>query len=303
MKTPFAALGRARLIALGMILTLAFAFPTPAAEADAAAAGNTGTNAELVVMTYNLRYASQSKPNAWPDRRPVMKACITRYAPDIIDTQEGVYAQLKDLASDLPDYEWIGLGRDGGSRGEFMAVFYRRDRFEPLAYDHFWLSDTPNVIASSTWGNTNRRMVTWVRLKDRRSGREFSFWNTHLDHAIQAAREQGAALIRARIEAANIPGPLLLVGDFNAVSGANKAYDILTADGFLRDTWALAASRRNAEYNSFNDFAAPRKDGRRIDWILLRGDADVRATEIGTFEQNGQFPSDHFPIIAWLTLR
>jgi hypothetical protein len=53
----------------------------------------------------------------------------------------------------LPDYEWIGLGRDGGNHGEFMAVFYRVTRFEPLEFDHFWLSDAPNVVASSTWGS------------------------------------------------------------------------------------------------------------------------------------------------------
>ena len=72
-----------------------------------------------------------------------------------------------------------------------MAVFYRKSRLEPMAFDHFWLSDTPEVIGSTTWGNTNRRMVTWVRFKDRADGREFYFWNTHLDHQIQAAREKG----------------------------------------------------------------------------------------------------------------
>src|SRR5262245_1703534 len=70
--------------------------------------------AELVVMTYNLRYASDQPPNAWPARRPVMKAAIERMAPDLFGTQEGLYRQLKDLAADLPVYDWIGLGRDGG---------------------------------------------------------------------------------------------------------------------------------------------------------------------------------------------
>jgi endonuclease/exonuclease/phosphatase family metal-dependent hydrolase len=259
-------------------------------------------SAEIVVMSYNLRYASTNRPNAWPDRRPLVKEVIEKYAPDIFGTQEGVYSQLKDVANDLPDYEWIGLGRDGGSRGEFMAVFYRRQRFEPLAYDHFWLSDTPEVIASSTWGNSNRRMVTWVRFKDQQTGREFYFWNTHLDHALQPAREKGAELIRRRIEALKDPLPLLLVGDFNAVAGSNKVYDILTEDGFLRDTWNFAGEKRNAEFNSFNGFNRPRKNGQRIDWILLRGDAKVRASEIVIFEKDGQFPSDHFPVVAWLTL-
>lgn len=259
---------------------------------------------ELVVMSYNLRYASTSKPNAWPDRRPVMKACIDRYQPDLIGTQEGVYHQLREFAADQPAYEWIGLGRDGGSRGEFMAIFYRRDRFEPLEYDHFWLSDTPEVMGSATWGHSNRRMVTWVRFKDRRDQREFYFWNTHLDHQVQPAREKGAALIRQRMDTLKAKDlPILLVGDFNAVAGENKAYDILLEGGFLRDTWPLAATRRNAEFNSFNNFQPPQKAGKRIDWILLHGQADITASEIVTFEQNGQFPSDHFPVVTWLSLK
>src|SRR4051812_27759303 len=95
----------------------------------------------LTIMTFNLRFASDKAPNAWPVRRPVMKDCIRSVNPDLFGTQEGLYAQLKDMETDLAgDYAWLGLGRDGGSRGEFMAVFYRKDRFEPMEYDHFWLS-------------------------------------------------------------------------------------------------------------------------------------------------------------------
>lgn len=257
---------------------------------------------ELVVMTYNLRYASSRPPNAWPDRRPLVAEVIRAQKPDLIGTQEGVYHQLKELASDLPDYSWIGLGREGGSRGEFMAIFYRTDRFEPLEYDHFWLSDTPEVIGSSTWGNAVRRMVTWVRFKDLKDDREFYFWNTHFDHQVQNAREKAAELVRNRVAALDTNLPILLVGDFNAVSGANRAYEILTGDGFFKDTWHLAAERRNETYNTFNNFREARTDSRRIDWILSRGPVEVRATEIVTFQKNGQFPSDHFPVVAWLEL-
>jgi endonuclease/exonuclease/phosphatase family metal-dependent hydrolase len=258
--------------------------------------------AELTVVAYNLRYASSRPPNAWPDRRPLVKEVLQQIQPDIMGTQEGVWEQLKDVHRDLPDYDWIGLGRDGGSRGEFMAIFYRRDRFDPLEYDHFWLSDTPEVIASSTWGNTNKRMVTWVRFKDRTTGREFYFWNTHFDHALQPAREKAAALVRQRIEALNTTLPVLLVGDFNAPAAANPAFNILVEDDFLRDTWALAGQRMNADFNTFNGFGQARRNGQRIDWILLRGQAEVRNAEIVTFAKDGQYPSDHFPVVARLTL-
>jgi len=283
--------------------TLGVAAAAVAAKAPVRAAEASAGPAEICAVTYNLRYASPTGENAWPTRRPMMRALLQELKPDIMGTQEGVYGQLRDVAADLPEMDWIGLGRDGGSRGEFMAIFYRRDRFEPLEYDHFWLSDTPLVMGSSTWGNTNRRMLTWVLFRDRKTERNFYFWNTHLDHALQPAREKGAALILDQIRTAAKPGvPLLLVGDFNAVAGQNPVYDQLVRDGGLTDTWTVAGVRRNERMNSFNGFETAKADAQRIDWILSRGPLSVRASEVITFARDGRYPSDHFPVAAWLTL-
>ena len=270
----------------------------PALSSRADDAGGNG----LRVMTYNLRYASMKGSEAWPDRRPAMKSLLKQQAPDLMGTQEGVYHQVRDLAADLPEYDWIGTGRDGGSRGEFMAIYYRRERFEPLAYDHFWLSDTPEVIASSTWGNTNRRMVTSVRFKDRRSDKVFHLWNTHLDHALQSAREKAAELIKTRL--AKIPSnePVILMGDFNAEATRNPVYDTLTQGIGFTDSWFTAAQRKNETLNSFNGFAKPVFNSARIDWILYRGEAEVALAEVvvdGSPE--GRQPSDHHPVLARMT--
>jgi len=256
----------------------------------------------LAVMTYNLRYASSTPPNAWPQRRPLMRELIQQVAPDVMGTQEGLYGQIKDLAADLPDYEWIGTGRDGGSRGEFMAVFFRKARLEPLAFDHFWLSDTPTVIGSTTWGNSNRRMVTWVKFRDRATGGEFFLFNTHFDHEVQSAREKSAELVRQRVAALDTRLPVLLIGDFNAAAGSNKAYEILTGDKFFLDAWTTAGERRGEGINTFNGFKPAQQNGVRIDWILTRGDITVAAAETLTFARDGQFPSDHFPVVARLRL-
>lgn len=178
-----------------------------------------------------------------------------------------------------------------------MAVFFRKDRFEPLEYDHYWLSDTPDVMCSSTWGNTCRRMVTWVKFLDRRSGRQFYFMNTHFDHEVQAAREKSATLVLQRTLDLKTPLPVLLVGDFNA-DAANKAYQILTADGAFADTWTTAKKRLNETTNTFHGYRGPAQGSQRIDWILSRGPVAAESTEIVTFERNGQYPSDHFPVIT-----
>lgn len=256
----------------------------------------------LRAMTFNLRFASNEPPNAWPDRRPVMHHLLAKESPDVFGTQEGLYQQLRDIAADLPAYEWIGLGRGGGSRDEFAAIFFKRDRFEPVAFDHFWLSDTPEVIGSITWGPHYRRMVTWVRLRERSSGREFYVWNTHFDHEVEIARQKAAELIRTRIEKLEPNLPLILLGDFNCAAGHSVAYETLTKTAQLADTWTLAAERENEALNSFHDYKPALAEHTRIDWILARPPVTVKRAAIVTFHEGAQYPSDHFPVEADLQL-
>lgn len=256
----------------------------------------------LRAMTFNLRFASDQPPNAWPDRRPVMRHLLEKESPDVFGTQEGLYRQLRDIAADLPAYEWIGLGRGGGSRDEFAAIFFKRERFEPVAFDHFWLSDTPEVIGSITWGPHYRRMVTWVRLRERSTGREFYVWNTHFDHEVEVARQKAAELIRARIEKLEPNLPLILLGDFNCAAGRSVAYDTLTKGARLADTWTLAAQRENETLNSFHDYKPALAESTRIDWILARPPVKVKHAAIVTYHEGAQYPSDHFPVEADLEL-
>jgi endonuclease/exonuclease/phosphatase family metal-dependent hydrolase len=258
--------------------------------------------ATLTVMSYNLKFASANPPNAWPVRRPIMREAIRQLNPDVFGTQEGLYSQLQDLAADLPEYEWIGLGRGGGSRDEFMAVFFRKERLEPLAFDHFWLSDTPAVIASNTWGTKWPRMVTWVKFRDRQTQQEFFLWNTHFDNESQPAREKSAKLLRERVAALDTALPVIVTGDFNAAGGRNEAHRILTGDGFFADSWDTAGQRKGEGIGTTNGFKAIRPNGTRIDWILTRGTLTVDSIEIATHSRDGQFPSDHFPVTARLRI-
>lgn len=144
-----------RLLGLTGVLMLVFGLPqTQPAVADrdqtmplmGPARGD-----ELHVMTFNLRFASDEQPHSWPQRRPVMAELFRLEQPTLISTQEGLYPQLRDIDDDLPDhYAWVGEGRLGGSRDEFMAIFFDTRRLEPVEFDHFWLSDTPEVVGSNT---------------------------------------------------------------------------------------------------------------------------------------------------------
>lgn len=298
-----------RLLGLVCVLVVGSVLPLPLAQPMAAAGDRAGPlmgparGDELHVMTFNLRFASNRGDHTWPQRRPVMAELFRREQPTVIGTQEGLYGQLRDIATDLPDhYDWIGEGRLGGSRDEFVAVFFDTRRLEPVGYDHFWLSDTPNVVASNTWGNDSVRMVTWVRFHDRRTGKEFVVLNTHLDDESEYSRERAAELIRDRVGSFPLALPVIVTGDFNDAAQQSTPYTILTGDSGLTDAWLAAKVRRSPAYRTWHAYRPLQENGRRIDWVLTRGPVTVDAAGLNTFSRKKQLPSDHLPMQVLLHL-
>ncbi|THC50045.1 endonuclease/exonuclease/phosphatase family protein [Streptomyces sp. A1499] len=291
---------RAALAATAALPVFGGALSGGPAYAAPARPGARAPEARLEVMTFNLRFASDKPPHTWAQRRPVTKELLLRAKPHVIGTQEGLYSQLRDIESDLgADYDWIGTGSGGGSRDEFMAVFYDTKRLAPLEYDHFWLSDTPDVIASNTWGARSIRMATWVRFKDLNTGGELYVLDTHLDHISQNARARSATLIAERVGRLDKAKPLVVTGDFNATAHKNVVYDTLLGAGLV-DTWD-AAEQRGKAYATYHGYKPLTPDGNRIDWILTRPTARVHAASMNTFSLGGQYPSDHLPVQATLT--
>jgi endonuclease/exonuclease/phosphatase family metal-dependent hydrolase len=231
-----------------------------------------------------------------------MRALLTNERPDLIGTQEGLPGQLRDLDHDLgPDYARIGLGREGGDQGEHMAIFFDKRRLAPQTSGNFWLSETPSVPASVSWGTSVTRMVTWVLFADRVTGRRFYAVNTHLDNHSENARRHAAALLAQRLAALGRV-PIVLTGDFNsAAEPGNQVYHLLVGRAGLRDDW-LAAPRRGPEYQSIHNYQPLVPDGLRADWILTTPGITALAALMNTYRIAGQYPSDHLPVQVRLRL-
>ncbi|NGN62984.1 endonuclease/exonuclease/phosphatase family protein [Streptomyces sp. A7024] len=292
-------LGAAAAGALAPHLGPAASLAQAAARVPAGGAPPLATGPALRTLSFNVRYASDEIPHSWAERRPLLSALLCTHAPHLIGTQEGKFHQLRDIQTDLgPCYDWIGTGSEGGSRGEYMAVFYDTRRLDPRDYGHYWLSDTPDRIASNTWGNDNIRMVTWVRFADRITGRRFYAVNTHLDHISQPSRERSAALIARRLRQFRPQLPCIVTGDFNAAAHANPAYETLLRSAGLTDTWDTAESRGTL-YGTYHGWRPLTPDGDRIDWILTSPTVRTTATHLLT---TAQAASDHLPVAADLVL-
>ncbi|MFA1540982.1 endonuclease/exonuclease/phosphatase family protein [Actinomadura monticuli] len=273
--------------AAAAVLVSGFVLGTPRADDD-------GT---IRVMTYNLRGVNDPPPRDWKTRLPLVEHLLHDHAPDLLGVQEARWYQVRDLARALPAYGWIGLGTQGGTRDQFLSIFYRKQRFEVLDFDHFWLSDTPSVIGSATWGNRYVRMVTWAKFRDRRTGAVLYQANTHLDNMSADSRVRSARLILGRVREFQAGVPVVLTGDFNSAAGTSPVYSILTGSDAFRDTWTTAA-RRGPRYRTENHWLPPERDGKRIDWILARGPVRTVWTEIDPYRDDEVYPSDHDPVIA-----
>ncbi|MCW1804767.1 endonuclease/exonuclease/phosphatase family protein [Brachybacterium squillarum] len=264
---------------------------------------------QLHVMTFNIRMdnSTNTQPgdaDHWPERRPLLVELLEREQPTLLGVQEAKYAQLGALEEALPKHRMIGYGRQGGSRDEYSAIFYDATRLEVLAWDQFWLSDTPDVIGSATWGNTVTRIVTWAHLRDLRSGTELVHVNTHFDHRSEEARIRSGEAIAALLEDEELAGlPLILTGDFNSPAPNSGAYTTLVTDGPLLDTWDSAEKRLTPAWGTFPGYEDPVEGNDRIDWICTSEGVRALRTAINVWrDADGRYPSDHAPVQTLIAL-
>lgn len=258
----------------------------------------------LRVTTFNIRFGTADDgPNHWNLRRQAVLDAIRAFDPDLLGTQETLAFQKDFLLENLPHYAVIAAGRDDGrAAGEMTALFYRRDRFELLDSGHFWLSPTPESVASVGWDAAITRMATWARLRDRRAPTTTApllVINTHFDHVGQRAREESARLIRHRAEVLGQGCSIIVMGDFNAGEGA-PPYEALVAPTpdrrALRDAYRAIHPRRQPDEGTFTAFDPARVNGDRIDWILVDERLTPVSAEIDRATRAGRIPSDHFPV-------
>jgi endonuclease/exonuclease/phosphatase family metal-dependent hydrolase len=254
------------------------------------------------VMSFNIRYATESDGvNAWSKRKETVAGLISYHAPQILGMQEVTPAQLEFLAANLPQYGWVGVGReDGAQKGEYAPVFYRTDQFEQLLFETYWLSEQPEVPGSMGWDAAYSRIVTRVDLRERGSGEVFSVLNTHFDHRGETARLESARLVRKIIASVPPENRVILMGDFNLTPDA-PGYAVITGDGKLRDARLNSRSLPYGPEFTFTAFGHT-EERNRIDYIFVPEYWQIIRFSTIADNWDGFYPSDHFPVVADIQL-
>ena len=270
-------------------------------QAAGSSSSRTADRETLRVMSFNIRYGTANDgDNRWDVRKDFLIDVLRAEKPDILGVQEALFPQLSYVQQALPEYGVVGVGRDDGVRaGEYTAILYRSALLSLGRSDTFWLSDTPEVVASKSWGNNITRICTWAQLATP-AGRPLLVYNVHLDHQSQPSREKSALLLRARIAARTPAAPAIVMGDFNA-GERNAAVSSMITGGILVDTFR-AKHPSASPVGTFTGFKHGQVNGEKIDHIFATTDWSIVDAAIIRTERNQRYPSDHFPVTATLAL-
>lgn len=254
---------------------------------------------DVKIISYNIRTLARDGENSWQFRKHATKNMLERQCPDAFGLQEAKVTHMQYIDSVCPQYARVGVGRDDGKNGgEFMTIYYKKERFDLLDSGTFWLSETPEKV-SCGWDAACNRTTTWVKLRDKVTGVKFYYFNTHFDHKGKIAQVESAKLIIKKIgEIAGDKASVILTGDFN-VRTENAALLPL-----LYNMKAARATAPVTDYKgTYNGFVRAGKYT-IIDHVFYRG-RRVVCNEFCTLDGDygAKFISDHYPIEAVFTLR
>lgn len=207
----------------------------------------------------------------------------------------------KTSSSACPEYGVVGVGReDGKEKGEYSALWYKKNRFDLLDSGYFWLSETPEVPGSKGWDGACERIASWAKLKDKTSGKEFFALNTHLDHVGVVARREGISLMLDRVNQLSGGLPVIVTGDFNSEPESDVIKHVTDPANPEHLTDARLASP--VVYGpawSFHDFGKiPYQHRPLIDYVFVRNGFDVLRYGVLAETENEAFLSDHAPVLV-----
>lgn len=251
---------------------------------------------EIKVMSYNIRLSSGTiKADSiyhWEHRKQASLNLMHEENPTVFGLQEACPDQMDYMVENLPEYGYIGVGRDDGKRkGEFMSIFYKKEEVEFIDGGTFWLSETPDQV-SKGWDAACFRTCTWALLKKKDTGKKFVYMNTHLDHMGKVAREESIKLIVERAE--KLTGgklPVFITADFN--SPTSNAIFKPMQEAMLDARVEAPVTDDRGTLNCWGTTPP----GVVIDHVFYRGAEAQKFEVLRDKDYGAPYVSDHYPVM------
>lgn len=253
------------------------------------------------ICKYNDNILKAMSFNVWvsgktAERNERVLTMVLKYLPDTVGFQEVDPVWLSTLKAGLKDqYAFVGEGRDGGSKGEYNPIFYKKDVFNLLDSGTRWLSQTPNKVSKVDESSLNR-IYTYALLERKSDGEKIMIVNTHFDHTSAAAREKQAEVLVEYLKTIT-DYPIVLTGDFNC-DASSKAYSTIISAGVTNSS--DVADQRINKSATFTNYGSSNKI---IDFAFV-SPKGIAVTTYRVCDEmiNGDYPSDHHPVLIEYTI-
>ena len=237
------------------------------------------------VMTHNLKVGDIPA-----DRIARTMKLIYKYMPDTLGVQEANPTWMSALRNHLGDYyEIVGEGREGGSKGEHMAILYAKTKYNLIESGTKWLTYTPDEVSKFPECNYIR-IFTWALLEDKVTGERYLHVNTHLDGG--TVNPLLVKLLMRFLKDYNDVA-VVLTGDMNAAIGAEEM-KYLQANGFATKT----------DFRELDHLPLTGRGFSVIDWIFVTADCMTLTNYITDNNYfDGDYASDHNSYYAEFTVQ
>ena len=177
------------------------------------------------VMTYNILAAHWTEYMDVQLRYEPFKAVLDTYDPDIVGLQEVCTKWIQLLNNGISDkYGIIHPRTPDNLHPNFSVIIYKKDRFEVVKQGLEYLTPQgPNYI----------RLVNWVILKDKQTGKLVAFFNTHWDPSSGPHGADHAKILNKVMEENPDVKYVFSTGDYNAKPGTEAYTTFITQTGLL----------------------------------------------------------------------
>lgn len=273
--------------------------------------------ATLKVGTFNIRVPNSSDTGErdWSLRRESVVKTITTYNYDVIGLNEchggAVIAYLEEQ---LPEYTFVKYSDQqniGTISENFNPILFLTSKFELIDSGVFYLGvdlTKPNI----SWDNNTRnyRFTVWAKLKVKETGEIVFFFETHLDHQGNDARNEQARINMEQVRLITGGYPAILAGDHNSSTTRIPFYNMMSS--YMQDTRYAATTKKGID-NGDGTMSKHTVNGQeiwdpnyhtstRIDYIWVKGAKINIYQKINDTFGRTMTPSDHFALQSTITL-
>lgn len=251
----------------------------------------------MIAMTFNIKYDDDREIGdiTWENRKDNIVSFLEKSQPDVIGMQEVMEHQYEFLTKRISNiYSGIYFKRYTGDNprynNEACPIFYNKSKFNLVKKGVFWLSETPD-IESINWESRHYRICTYAILEDKQTKKQFAFFNTHLDHKSELAKENGIKVIIKKIKELDMPS--VLTGDFN-VTPDSVTYKIC-------DENLVDANKGDNQY-TFHFWEQKEDWSMKILDYMFTYNLNAKNYKVLKDKVNDKFLSDHYPLSCELEL-